>query len=383
MQQGNALVELRLHETKKRPGLAHKARRVGMNPNHWYPAAFSREVKKGKVIETRFSGEDLAVYRGQDGVTQVVENRCPHRHIKLSHGSVENCNLVCVYHGWTFDRAGELVGTKHDDFGKKLPSVRIRSYETRERYGIIWFFPGDQALAKVTPLVEIPNCEGPGAWASLSFAFTWAAHHSMIIDNLCNLTHVWVHGRWLPYAETVLADHTQEGDKITLTWRHQLRRDYQYPLTRRIFGKNDGSESETYMVYDYPYQSALSNDRVRSNNFMLPMDDTHTKVFSIQQWRPGRLPFAKNRLLPAIAAQAFMPLMRPYVREVFRQDGFTVEEEQAAYLRYSDKPIPEPNPAVNRFNKLAVQKWNDYLAYSASGELTDTQRAAQTRVKRL
>jgi len=34
-----------------------------MNPNHWYPAAFSREVKKGTVIETRFSGEDLAVYR--------------------------------------------------------------------------------------------------------------------------------------------------------------------------------------------------------------------------------------------------------------------------------------------------------------------------------
>ena len=43
---------------------------------------------------------------------------------------------------------------KHDDFGKKLPSVRIRSYETRERYGIVWFFPGDQALAKVRELAN-------------------------------------------------------------------------------------------------------------------------------------------------------------------------------------------------------------------------------------
>jgi phenylpropionate dioxygenase-like ring-hydroxylating dioxygenase large terminal subunit len=383
MQQRSTLIQLRTHEPRTRPGLAHKARQVGMNPNHWYPAAFSRELKRRQIIEARFAGEDLAVFRGDDGVAQVVENRCPHRHIKLSHGSVENCNLVCLYHGWTFDRQGELIGTKHDDFGKKLPSARIRSYPTQERYDIIWFFPGDPALAQVTPLVEIPNYEGPGAWGSLSFAYTWAAHHSMVIDNLCNLTHLWVHGRWIPYGDTILAEHTLEGDKITLTWQHQLRRDYQYPLTRRLFGKNGGPESETYMVYDYPYQSALSNNRVRSNNFLLPIDDTHTKVFSLQQWRPARVPFTENRYLPTFAAQAFMPLLRPYVMEVFRQDGFTVEEEQAAYLRYADKPIPEPNPAVHRFNKLAVRKWNDYLAYSESGGLSDAQRAEQTRVKRM
>ncbi len=381
--QGRTLVRLRANEKTTRPGIAHKARQVGMNPNHWYPAAFSREVKRAQVIETRFSGEDLAVFRGDDGVAQVLENRCAHRHIKLSHGSVENCNLVCLYHGWTYDRSGKLVATKHDDFGKNLPVARVQSYPTRERYGIVWFFPGDSELAKVTPLVEIPNFDGPDAWASLSFAYTWAAHHSMVIDNLCNLTHLWVHGRWIPYADTFLTDHTLEGDKITLTWSHQLRRDYMYPLTRRILGKHQGPESETFMVYDYPYQSAFSNKRVRSNNFMLPIDDTHTKVFSIQQWKPATIPFTKGRLFPRSMAQLVMPLLRPYVKEVFRQDGFTVEQEQVAYLQYSDKAIPEPNPAVNRFNKLAVQKWNDYLEYGETGKLTDSQMAEQTRVKRL
>ncbi|MEM7135317.1 MAG: aromatic ring-hydroxylating dioxygenase subunit alpha [Myxococcota bacterium] len=383
MQQGNTLVRLRTNEKTRRPGLAHRAREVGMNPNHWYPAAFSNEVKRGKVIETRFSGEDLAVYRGEDGVAQVVENRCPHRHIKLSHGTVENCNLVCLYHGWTFDRTGTLVGTKHEDFGKKLPSARIRSYPTRERYGILWFFPGDAELSKITPLPEIPNYEGPDAWASLTFAYTWAAHHSMVIDNLCNLTHLWVHGNWIPYAETYLAEHTLEGDKITLSWKHILRRDYQFPVTRRVFGTDGGAESETYMVYDYPYQSAFSNKRVRSSNFMLPLDDTHTKVFSLQQWKPAKIPFSGGKLFPRAMAQMVMPLLRPYVKEVFRQDGFTVEEEQTAYQRYADKPIPEPNPAVNRFNKLAVQKWTDYLSYGESGTLTPAQQTEQTRRKRL
>jgi len=354
-----------------------------MNPNHWYPAAFSREVRRGQVIETRFSGEDLAIYRGRDTVAQVLENRCPHRHIKLSHGNVEECNLVCLYHGWTFDRNGSLVGTKHEDFGKKLPSVHVRSYPTRERYGIVWFFPGDPELAKVTPLVEIPNYEGDEAWASLSFAFTWAAHHSMVIDNLCNLTHLYVHGNWIPYADTFLADHSLEGDRLTLTWHHRLRRDYQFPLTRRLFGIDGSDQSKTFMVYDYPYQSALSNERVRSNNVMLPLDDGHTRVFSIQQWKPAKIPFTKGRLFPRALAQMVMPLMRPYVREVFRQDGFTVEQEQIAYRRYADKPIPEPNPAVHRFNKLAVQKWDAYLEYGNTQSLTEAQMAEQTRVKRL
>ena len=52
----------------------------------------------------------VVVTRDQDGTLHAFENRCAHRHIKLSHGTVENCNLVCIYHGWTFDRTGGLIG---------------------------------------------------------------------------------------------------------------------------------------------------------------------------------------------------------------------------------------------------------------------------------
>ncbi len=115
---------------------------------------------------------------------RALDDRCPHRGIPLSHGSVEGNNVVCLYHGWTFDPEGQLVGTKHDHFGKKLPNIRNRTYPVKERYGLVWFFPGDPALAERTPLVEIPHGDGPDAWASLSFAYTWQAHHSMVIDNL-------------------------------------------------------------------------------------------------------------------------------------------------------------------------------------------------------
>ena len=68
-------------------------------------------------------------------MARAVENRCAHRQIKLTIGHVKKCDLVCIYHGWSYDEHGRLVDMKHDHFGKKLPVLSIRSYPVRERYG--------------------------------------------------------------------------------------------------------------------------------------------------------------------------------------------------------------------------------------------------------
>ncbi|MGF1465543.1 MAG: Rieske 2Fe-2S domain-containing protein [Sandaracinaceae bacterium] len=363
------------------PSLARRAREVGMSPNHWYPGAFREELASGGTLATRFWGEPVVLYRGEDGVVHALEDRCAHRQIKLSHGSVEGCDLVCLYHGWTYAPDGRLVGMKHDRFGKRLPRVAVRSYPVRERYGIVWFFPGDPELAATTPLVEIPDAEGPDRWSSLHFAYTWRAHHSMVIDNLCNLTHLWVHGRWVPYGDTLLAGSTYDGERITLHWEHDLRRDALHPFTAPIFRRSPGSNrSDTKMIYDYPYQSALSNRRVRSTNFMLPLDETHTRVFTFQLWQPPRVP-ASTRRLSAPAFQPVMSLLRPITRVIFEQDGFTVEEEQAAWEEHRERPFPEPNPTVKSFHDLTVRKWEAYQTQRARGGLTPEERAEQARVK--
>ena len=352
-----------------------------MNPNHWYPAAFSKDVAKNKVTSTTFWNQNIALFRGDDGVVRAIDDRCPHRGIPLSHGTVEGCNLVCLYHGWTFNPEGQLVGTKHDHFGKRLPNIRNRTYPVKERYGLIWFFPGDEALAARTPLVEIPHGDGRDAWSSLSFAYTWKAHHSMVIDNLCNLTHLWVHGRWVPYGDTVLADYSALGDRLTLSWDHELRRDFLYPITGAVFRRSkDSDRSDTFMIYDYPYQSALSNDRIRSTNFMLPIDEGRTKVFTIQFWAP---PKVGVRVPASLFETMALPLIRPITKEIFRQDGFTVEEEHRAYHEDPTRPLPELNPMVRRFNELTVRKWDEYVAYRRDGGQSEAQAAEQIRVRRL
>ena len=100
-----------------------KARSAGMDPNCWYAVEYVSAVEPGQVKEIKFWNLSIALFRGQDGHLSAVQNRCPHRHLKLTHGVVENCKLRCAYHGWSFDRDGWLTDYSHDSFGKPLRYV--------------------------------------------------------------------------------------------------------------------------------------------------------------------------------------------------------------------------------------------------------------------
>src|SRR5688572_30632249 len=109
-----------------------------------------------------------------------------------------------------------------------------------------------------------------------------------------------------------------------------------YPVHGLVFLKSFAEEfSDTVMTYDYPYQSAVSNDRIRSCNFMLPLDDQNTRVFSIQLWKGFKVPGLRRELSTPLMNKLWIPLVRHWTLEVFRQDGATVDrwEKQLAYTR--------------------------------------------------
>jgi len=71
-----------------RSGAATDLRRVGINPNFWYPVAVSGDVRKKKTFAATFAGERIALYRGDSGTVYALEDRCAHRQIPLSMGVV-------------------------------------------------------------------------------------------------------------------------------------------------------------------------------------------------------------------------------------------------------------------------------------------------------
>ncbi len=87
-------------------------RRIFEGPT-WSFVCLESDVAKPGDFRTTFVGEmPVIVVRGQDGGVHAFENRCAHRGALIAlddAGSVKNA-FQCVYHAWSYDLRGNLIG---------------------------------------------------------------------------------------------------------------------------------------------------------------------------------------------------------------------------------------------------------------------------------
>lgn len=338
-----------------------KVRAAGMNPNFWYPVGYVGDLDAGEVMEVTFWGKDFAVFRGSDGQVRAIENRCAHRQLKLTGGEVRGCQLVCPYHGWTFDGDGKLVDIPHELFEKKMPAIRLPDYAVRERYGLIWLFPGDRARADSVAMPEIPELEGGDAWACVPVDFTWQAHHSMIIDNVSDFTHAYLHRKYEPFRNPKLTkiEVDEDDDKIYVEYDTEVGAGKIYS---HFVPKRDANTNHMRLCYAYPHQWSNTDDWIKHWCFVLPIDERTTRSFFLFYYKQLKIPLTNigipRWLMEPVLEIANRILMRPLLEE----DGEAVEAEQVGYERHFDAPIAELNPAVHEFQRLTIRKWEEYLA---------------------
>lgn len=336
-----------------------KARAAGLDPDCWYVVEHDNGIKKGQVKEVVFWGTSIALYRGEDGQLAAVHNRCPHRQIKLSKGVVQNCKLHCMYHGWTFDREGWLVDYSHDSFGKPLLKKQLRTYPVQVRYGFIWLFPGDPEKAVAHPIPEIPELEGDNPWASVPIDFTWDAHHSMIIDNVCDFAHAFLHRKYRPFTDAKLRHYESDDKRVYLTYDTFMG-------GGRISGMFvDRKRVNTKFIeicYEYPYQWSNTGGSIKHWCFLLPINERRTRVFFLFYFDAFKIP-ATSLKMPQKLTQFVLRVSNSLLfKPLLSEDGIALEAEQHAYDHHWDEPPIELNPAVPLFQQLTVQKWENYLA---------------------
>ena len=154
--------------------------------NCWYMAAFVDEVSTKPLART-LVGEPLVLFRQIDGTAVALEDRCCHRGLPLVHGEVVAEGIQCGYHGLVFDAAGRCVRIPGQDLIPK--NACVRSYPLAERDGVLWFWPGDPALANIAEIEAYRWHNEPG-WSYKGSLNEVAANHQLIVDNLLDLTHV-------------------------------------------------------------------------------------------------------------------------------------------------------------------------------------------------
>lgn len=161
--------------------------------NQWYVAGFAWELQD-KPLGRTLLGKPVVLFRTADGQPAALEDRCCHRALPLSHGTLEAHGVRCGYHGLLFNAAGQCMEVPGQ---AKIPSkAKVPAYHVRERDQIIWIWFGSADQ-------QAPTGEPP-AYAFHSDAdylfegdvYHYDAPYQLIHDNLLDLSHLgYVHLR--------------------------------------------------------------------------------------------------------------------------------------------------------------------------------------------
>jgi len=134
-------------------------------------------------------GTNLVLFRDGAGKPSALIDRCCHRTARLSKGWLEAGNIVCPYHGWTYDGAGKCVRIPQrpdyrpaDDPGK---GIAVDSFRCQEHYGVVW-------VALEEPLrdvPELPEYGDPTYRRVFEFYEPWEAPGLRIMENSFDNAH--------------------------------------------------------------------------------------------------------------------------------------------------------------------------------------------------
>lgn len=117
---------------------------------HWFPVARCVDVVE-QPLSVQLLDVKLVAYRTHTGLS-IALDRCPHRGVPLSKGSVKEGHLICPYHGLRFNGHGTC--TRIPAHPTLTPSDRFRltSLPAVERYGLLWTCLQPDGEAAIPPM---------------------------------------------------------------------------------------------------------------------------------------------------------------------------------------------------------------------------------------
>ena len=111
---------------------------------YWMPAALSDELNSNRpVVPIRLMGENLVLFRNENGELGLIDRQCPHRGVDLCYGRLEKEGLRCPFHGWYFSPDGQCLEQPAEPENSKLyEKIKTTAYPVIEKNGIIFAFMG-------------------------------------------------------------------------------------------------------------------------------------------------------------------------------------------------------------------------------------------------
>lgn len=172
----------------------------------WYVAAYRAELGEGKPLGRQIFGEQVVLFRSENGQAVGLSGVCVHRYMPLAGGQVIEGNLVCPYHGYAFAGNGQCVHIPTG--GQPSPHAKLRRYPVIEDGPFIWIWPGSPERAEQVPLPDLSDIglsgDGEGWRVDIAARLDLGARTPLLVDNLFDLSHIaFIHLESLPGAESL------------------------------------------------------------------------------------------------------------------------------------------------------------------------------------
>jgi len=326
-------------------------RQIGINPNYWYAVGWASDVKPGQVVSVTLWQQAIALYRDEKGQLHGLCDRCPHRGVELHRGQVKGEHLVCRYHGWEFNGQGECVHIPYWRSQQKLPSAQVRAYPLQEKYGLIWVFPGDPALASDRPIPDMPEYAEPG-WLMVPLSVHFQAHFAICNENTMDVFHGFLHQDLQGWFDPVLT-RLQETESF-------VQADYQVSYKGRLanwLGLSDRPDQPTtrsiQIEYCYPHYHTHMPGVSALYLMRLPIGPAESQSYTLFFFK-AKLPPRLLRWLQPILQRI---LSRFVLLRFVHQDKEMVESEQHTYLTQSSQRYVEINPAIIALQRVMKRQY--------------------------
>ncbi len=160
-------------------------------PRGWFAVSTSAELAPGDVQRHLYFGQELVLFRTEDGTAALLDAYCPHLGAHFGHGGrVEGNDLVCPFHGWRFGADGAC---RSMPYGTRIPkTARAERWHLREKHGVIlaWHCP-----MRSEPDWEMPDFDDSNWTPCVSQRWEISGHPQEVCENQADFGHfIFVHG---------------------------------------------------------------------------------------------------------------------------------------------------------------------------------------------
>lgn len=242
---------------------------------YWYPVAFVGDLEDFPIRRARLLGQDLVVFRLEDGTYGLLDEQCPHRRASLAYGVAEPEGVRCGYHGWLFASDGRCLEQPAEPEDSTFKDrIQTGAYPVQELGGLVWGYLGP------LPAPELPRFDiftwtdvwRDAGWTMLPINFM------QIMENAVDPTHVeWLHGRYANFIRT------RKGlpSALTFSRRHlKIAFDvFDHGITKRRLLEGQSEDADDWKIGHplvFPYMMKVGGGAHLQMQIRVPIDDTTT-----------------------------------------------------------------------------------------------------------